>query len=215
MKCPHCAVSFHDNWQNYDVIRSHQAIAGWMYRNAHCPACNDVIIEIGFFNINVGEFLWRLVYPAGANRGPVPASVPAALASDYIEACNVLPISAKASAALSRRCLQNILHANGYRERDLAREIDAFLNEQVPAKAPPDSLRDVVDGIRNFGNFSAHPITDVTSLQIIDVEPEEAEWCLEILEEMFQHFYERPAQAAARKAALNAKLAQAGKPPAK
>lgn len=156
-----------------------------------------------------------MVYPANASRGPVPVSVPAEIASDYVEACNVLAISPKASAALSRRCLQNILRANGYVARDLAREIDAFLNEADASKAAPESLRSVVDGIRNFGNFSAHPVSDVTSLQIIDVEAHEAEWCLEILEEMFEHFYERPAQAAARKAALNAKLAAAGKPPAK
>jgi hypothetical protein len=72
-----------------------------------------------------------------------------------------------------------------------------------------------VDVIRNFGNFSAHPVTDITTLQIIDVEPEEAEWCLETVEEMFQHFYVRPEQAKARKAALDVKLAAAGKPASK
>jgi hypothetical protein len=90
-----------------------------------------------------------------------------------------------------------------------------MLNESEAAKAVPASLRETVDAVRNFGNFSAHPIDDQTTLQIIDVEPEEAEWCLQILEEMFDHFYVRPAAAAARKAALNAKLAAAGKPTAK
>lgn len=55
----------------------------------------------------------------------------------------------------------------------------------------------------------------MTTLQVIAVEPEEAEWCLEIVEEMFEHFYVKPAQAKARKAALDAKLAAAGKPPSK
>jgi hypothetical protein len=32
---------------------------------------------------------------------------------------------------------------------------------------------------------------------------------------MFEHYYVRPAEAAARKAALDAKLAAAGKPPSK
>ncbi len=94
------------------------------------------------------------------------------------------------------------------------KQISAFINETDPKKAPPQALADSVDAVRNFGNFSAHPINDVTSLQIVDVEPEEAEWCLEIIEEMFQHFYERPALAEQRKASLNAKLAAAGKPPA-
>jgi Domain of unknown function (DUF4145) len=140
---------------------------------------------------------------------------PEQIAVDYIEACNVLPISAKASAALSRRCLQNILDAHGYIERDLAREIDALLKEADPVKVLPASLRQTVDSIRNFGSFSAHPIDDKTTLQVIDVEAAEAEWCLEIIEELFEHFYVGPAIAKAKKAALDAKVAAAGKPASK
>lgn len=142
---------------------------------------------------------WRQVYPVGANRGPVPTEVPGKIAQDYIEACNVLPISAKAFAALSRRCLQNILHAGGYRAKDLSKEIDLPLNEPDPKKALPHKLRETVDAIRNFGNFSAHPIDDKTTLQVIDVEPHEAEWCLETIEELFEHFYVGPATASAKK----------------
>jgi hypothetical protein len=145
----------------------------------------------------------------------VPPDVPPEVSEDYVEACNVLPVSAKASAALSRRCLQVMLHAHGYRARDLAKEIDLLLNETDPRRALPHRLRETVDGIRNFGNFSAHPIDDKTTLQVIDVEPHEAEWCLETIEELFEHFYVGPAAAKAKKAALDAKLAAAGKPPSK
>ena len=69
--------------------------------------------------------------------------------------------------------------------------------------------------IRNFGNFSAHQITDQTTLQVLAVDPGEAEWCLDILEEMFDHYYVKPAEAKARKAALDEKLAAAGKPRSK
>jgi hypothetical protein len=158
---------------------------------------------------------WRMVQPQASARGPVPKEVPIIISADYVEACNVLPISPKASAALSRRCLQNILNSHNYTGRDLSKQIDAILNESDASKALGSALAETVDAIRNFGNFSAHPIDDKTTLQIIDVEPEEAEWCLQILEEMFDHFYVRPAQAAARKAALNAKLSSAGKPASK
>jgi hypothetical protein len=158
---------------------------------------------------------WRQIYPIGASRGPVSPEVPPDIRQDYVEACNVLPISAKASAALSRRCLQNMLHAHNYRAKDLAKEIDLLLNETDPKKALPHKLRETVDGIRNFGNFSAHPIDDKTTLQVIDVDPHEAEWCLQILEDMFEHFYVGPAMAKAMKAALDAKLAAAGKPQSK
>ncbi|WP_210245791.1 MULTISPECIES: DUF4145 domain-containing protein [Alphaproteobacteria] len=157
----------------------------------------------------------RMVEPTTTSRGPISVHVPAFISQDYNEACEVLPISPKASAALSRRCLQNILNSLGYIAKDLAKQIDALLNETDPRKALPLGLHQTVDAVRNFGNFSAHPIDEKTTLQIIDVDPEEAEWCLEILEEMFEHFYERPAVAAAKKAALDAKLAAAGKPPSK
>ena len=192
----------------------------WSYRTALCPECDELTVEISEtkWNVEAQKYVyteWRQYHPFGSNRGPVPLEVPPVIARDYIEACQVLPISSKASAALSRRCLQAVLRAHGYKDKDLAKEIDLLLNEKDASKAIPETLRVAVDGIRNFGNFSAHPITDVSTLQIIDVEPEEAEWCLEILEEAFQHFYVRPAQARAKKAALDAKLQSAGKPPAK
>jgi Domain of unknown function (DUF4145) len=108
-----------------------------------------------------------------------------------------------------------MLHANGYKAKDLSKEIDALLNEPDPKKALPHKLRETVDGIRNFGNFAAHPIDDRTALQVIDVEEHEAEWCLEIIEDLFEHFYVGPAMAKAKKAQLDAKLAAAGKPASK
>ncbi len=222
MKCPHCSIAFHEDWRSNYLTNVAQPLmttepegrAAWNYKFTICPACHRAIISLLFSN-GKDVHVERQVYPLGSSRGPTPSEVPANIASDYEEACNVLPISAKASAALSRRCLQNMLHAHGYRDRDLAREIDLLLNEKDPTKAIPTRLRETVDAIRHFGNFSAHPIDDKTTLQIIDVEPEEAEWCLETVEEMFDHFYVGPAKARAKKAALDAKLAKAGKPPSK
>jgi hypothetical protein len=228
MKCPHCRIHFHDNWQHYPFHRDNGELLSphgdvlnrWIYRSAQCPACKDITIELARVcaqGASKGQYIgsWRQIYPIGANRGPVPLEVPPDIAQDYEEACNVLPISPKASAALSRRCLQNILHEHGYRAKNLAKEIDLLLDEPDPTKALPRTLRDTVDGIRNFGNFSTHPIDDRTTLQLIDVDPHEAEWCLEIVEELFEHFYVGPAAAKAKKAALDAKLAAAGKPPSK
>lgn len=209
MKCPHCTVEIHPNADTNHMYYSNRTI-GWTYEVIPCPACKEFIISL-----DPPRDAKFLVYPRGANRGPVPPEVPGNISSDYVEACNVLPISPKASAALARRCLQNILRAHGYTAKDLATEIDMLLDEPDTKKAIPSTLRMTVDGIRNFGNFSAHPISDVTSLQIIEVEPEEAEWCLEILEGLFDHFYVGPALAAKKKAALDAKLAAAGKPASK
>ncbi len=150
MKCPHCTIHFHDNWFTLDFVRYNSVVANhatkdalefWKYRSASCPDCRDVTIEIARFDHASNRLEdWRQVYPIGANRGPVPPEVPKKIAEDYIEACSVLPMSAKASAALSRRCLQNVLHAHGYRARDLAKEIDLLLDETDPKKALPYKL---------------------------------------------------------------------------
>jgi Domain of unknown function (DUF4145) len=212
MKCPHCGILFHDSWTEGEIKRP--ALTGWYYRTANCPACKQMTIALA--PPLEGAQLerdrkWRQVHPIGSNRGPVSPEVPKPIATDYVEACRVLPLSAKASAALSRRCLQTMLHDQDYKDRDLGKEVEQLLNVGVL----PKHIHATVDAIRNFGNFSAHPINDKTSLQIIDVEPHEAEWCLEILEALFDHFYVQPAAAAAKKKALDAKLLATGKPPTK
>jgi hypothetical protein len=212
LKCPHCKTSFHEDWKA-------TILAGgkyyWHSQIAICPACDKDIVRVGLSDSNALPAKWQQVFPIGSNRGPVAAEVPAEIAADYTEAALVLPISAKASAALSRRCLQSVLGQAGYTQKDLSQQIDAVLAEQDTRKALPSGVHSIVDAIRNFGNFSAHGITDKTTLQIIDVQPHEAEYCLDILDAVFDHYYVKPAEAKRMKDALNEKLAAAKKPPVK
>ena len=184
-------------------------------RYSTCPGCGALHYKLIGFSSGGGTY-FMLHESSGEGEIPVaPPEVPVPIARDYNEAQAVLDISPKASAALARRCLQHLLRERGYQQHDLVKQVEAVLSEDDPTKAVPDTLRVALDAVRNFGNFSAHPLTDKTTLQIIDVEAGEAEWCLEILIECFECFYLRPARAAERKAALNLKLANAGKPPAK
>src|SRR5581483_11114619 len=200
MKCPNCTVNIHSDWASIDFSPN------WRLHTMRCPACSEYILNLARLT-DYGISQWtRQVFPAGSNRGPVPPDVPAPIAADYDEAAKVLPISAKASAALSRRCAQAVLREAGYSQRDLAVQIDAVLKENDPAKALPSGLRTTLDLIRNFGNFAAHVINDQTTLQIIDVEEHEAEYCLDVLDVLFDHYYVKPAEAQRRKDALDAKL---------
>jgi hypothetical protein len=54
-------------------------------------------------------------------------------------------------------------------------------------------------------------VKSTTAGAIIDVEPREAEWNLDVLESLFDFFFVQPAAAAKRKANLNKKLKDAGK----
>jgi hypothetical protein len=134
------------------------------------------------------------------------------LAADYVEACIVLPDSPKSAAALGRRCLQNLLRQTAnVRPGSLAEEIQQVIDG---GKLPAD-LQDSIDAIRNIGNFAAHPMKSQQSGQILDVEPGEAEWTLDVLEALFEFYFVRPAALQKRRNALNLKLEEAGKPPMK
>jgi uncharacterized protein DUF4145 len=218
MKCPHCTTAIHEAWTDNTILNFHGGTL-WRVRLTTCPECYKDILQLGLANRGAGNLYppstWTLIHPEGSNRGPLSTDVPAPIAADYNEAAIVLPLSPKASAALSRRCLQAVLRQAGYNERDLAKQIDAALAETDGRKALPTGVHSTLDAIRNFGSFSAHPITDVTTLQVIDVEDHEAEYCLDVLDALFDHYYVRPAEAKRRRALLDAKLSAAGKPPSK
>ena len=62
----------------------------------------------------------------------MPPQVPSKFAEDYREACLVLDDSPKASAALSRRCLQYILQEKaGVKHENLAKEIQEIINNNA------------------------------------------------------------------------------------
>jgi hypothetical protein len=132
-------------------------------------------------------------------------------AKDYREGCNTMAESPNASAALARRCLQRILRE---KTRVKAGKLYAEIDEAVNSGKLPSYITEaLLDAVRHFGNFAAHPEKDVSTGEIIDVEPGEADWCLDILEMLFDFYFVQPAKAAERAARLQEKLKNAGKKP--
>lgn len=226
MRCRYCLKEFHAEFSGsevpFDVPPVYKFSNGDTYdlkiseRSTTCPACRGGHIihqQLLGSGSRLGEPYF--VLPVTGKFSPAPPEVPKEIASDYTEANLVLPHSPKASAALARRCLQAVLTAAGYVSRNLAEQVQQAIDEPAAAKALPSSLRDSMDAIRNFGNFSAHPLTDVTTLQVIEVDEGEAEWCLELLLDLFDHYYVKPAKALERREALTKKLKAANKAPLK
>lgn len=227
MLCPYCRTEFFEHWSTtYLEKHGSPVMKGGAYDGralslevnlTTCPKCRGATANLKLDGpaLNDPHFATVRVIPRSGPFPTAPADVPGSIADDYAEANEVLPISPKASAALSRRCLQAILAREGYANRDLVKQIEAVLSETDASKSLPSAIRDNIDAIRNFGNFSAHPITDQTTLQVVDVEEGEAEWCLQLLQDLFDYYYVAPARAVEKRAALSAKLAAAGKPPMK
>jgi hypothetical protein len=222
MKCPHCLESFHAEFSDnpiYNASKDPQdaedlrdAGGFWRIKATVCPACHKSVIFLTQSGSGSNVPREIQVWPKGISRAPLSAYVPETFAADYHEACLVLADSPKASAALSRRCLQTLLRDKAsVKPSDLSQEIDEVLASQTL----PSDLAGAIDAIRTLGNFAAHPLKSTNTGEILDVEPGEAEWLLDVLETLLDFYFVRPAQLAAKKAALNQKLAEAGKPPMK
>jgi hypothetical protein len=166
---------------------------------ARCGACAKTIVQVA-----AGDKRW-LVVPRVGMRRPLHPSVPGTLREDYEEAVLVLNDSPKSSAALARRCLQALLVLQGAKKQDLVDQL-AEIHATLPQYVQP-----FVDHVRELGNLSAHPKESISTGEIVHVEAGEAEWMLELLEELFDHYYAKPAEAQARQAALKVKLADAKK----
>lgn len=221
MKCPHCLVDFNDQQTFWSIALGHDQDGWWLLSRRTCPTCGRFVL---FFVRNeagpavvqgtqgaqppVGSDSW-MIWPKGISRAPLPVEVPPGIAEDYKEACLVLRDSPKASAALSRRCLQNLLRqAAGVKPSDLSDEIEQVIH----SKGLPATIAENIDAVRNIGNFAAHPIKSKSTGEVVAVEPHEAEWNLDVLESLFDCYFVQPARAKAKKDALNKKLADTGKP---
>lgn len=217
-------VTFHD-FPDQTFIG--EDVAGcWIVVRRLCPACKKMILYLqcgpGSFVQTHGGRSFKglqqvmkesLIQPKGASRPPCPPEVNLQnIANDYSEACLVLADSPKAAAALGRRCLQNLLRDHvKVKPGNLADEIQQVLD----TGKLPSGLHESIDAIRNIGNFAAHPMKSQQTGLILDVEPGEAEWTLDVLEELFDFYFVLPALIRKKKDDFNKKLQQAGKPPIK
>ena len=219
MKCPHCQVAFHENPQTFQLGSDLEAF--WHLETQTCPSCNRLVMQlvsnakmhITDQHVAPGRELSRqFVRPRSATRPAPSINVPDKFRADYVEAALVLADSPQASAALSRRCLQRILREVAkVKHGNLAGEIDQVLGSgQLPSH-----LAEAIDAVRNIGNFAAHPIKSTNSGEVLPVEPGEAEWTLDVLDGVFDFYFDQPALLKQRRDALNKKLAEAGKPAVK
>lgn len=195
-----------------DRIQDPQAI--WKVRATGCPECGKISIFLGL-GTQSRDTHWaeeiRMVRPKGVSRDPLSPDVPAVFAEDYLEAVAVFADSPKASAALSRRCLQHLIREHvKIHERDLFTEIQKLIDRGTL----PSHLSEALDSVRVIGNFAAHPAKSESTGEIVSVEPGEAEWLLDTLEGLFDFYFTQPAVLKRKKDALAAKLADTRKPAA-
>jgi DNA-directed RNA polymerase subunit RPC12/RpoP len=224
MNCPYCGIKFSLDGVNADHSFPHfgQIHGGrspynegdkeYTVTSHKCPECGKQIMwlnELAYKDGTSERFVVEttLLFPKYPIK-QLPDEVPDSLANEFREAHQTLPVSPKASAALSRRCLQRLIREKeNISGKTLFAEVEALLK----LKKLPRYLADDLDAIRVVGNFAAHPIKDTNGGEIVDVEPGEAEWTLKVLEDLLLFYFVEEARSAARRDALNKKLHDSGK----
>lgn len=219
-KCPHCQTTVRFETPTTQGWDGHTAIVNspkYKLISTHSlwPSCLKFVVAIDEMSVGANgpiqeSLIEKSVWPITSSRDPAPPEVPNHIAQDYTEAALVLSISPKASAALSRRCLQSVLREEGKtKAKDLADQIQEVLPNL------PSRIAENLDAVRAIGNFAAHPMKSQATGIIVEIEVGEAEWNLDVLDALFDHYYVRPALEQKKREALNEKLKDAGKPPLK
>ena len=123
---------------------------------------------------------WRLKPDSGAKS--FPSYIPLQIIKDYEEACLISSLSPKASATLSRRCLQGMIRDfHGVKKRNLFEEIQAIKDVIDP------TVWKAIDSVRSVGNIGAHMEKDIDL--IIDVSPNEANSLIALIEMLLKEWY--------------------------
>ncbi|KIH70048.1 DUF4145 domain-containing protein [Salinicoccus roseus] len=145
-----------------------------------CPGCERTSYNIEGIQ---GEYqnISLPVHPI-SNAKMLPEYIPGVLRSDYEEAYSILSLSPKASATLSRRCLQGMI-------RDFFEISKSSLNDEINSieDLVSSDQKSVLHSLRKIGNVGAHLEKDVNL--IIDVTSEDAEKLLLVLEYFFNEWY--------------------------
>jgi hypothetical protein len=131
---------------------------------------------------NYGDALetWKLRPQASVKV--FPDYIPEPVLQDYQEACLIRDLSPKASATLSRRCLQGMIRDFWEIRKDkLSQEIDA-LKDRVDG-----DTWNAIDGLRQIGNIGAHMEKDINL--VLDVDPDEASLLIGLIETLLEDWY--------------------------
>jgi hypothetical protein len=214
VECPVCTKQSNPDWHAFETMQDGaytNALLGvpsngynhvsleWM-RCAN-ESCNQLIVQIHerqvTGSIAGGAPLFRIdswtVRPRfGDLKRPIDPLVPEPFRTDYQESTALLEVSPRMSAVLARRIAGDLLKTYaGKKHFSLTARIRSFIKDGEG----PASLRDNLDHFREIADFGAHTQEAVTETEsgemevvIIDADRDDAEWTLDIVDRLFDHF---------------------------
>lgn len=198
-KCPYCDSTFplvketYRRWQpsfehsdspiwRPDVPYSQQITSSSQINLCFykCPTCSGITITAKGSGSATRDLDMNLLPNSFATQ--FPDYVPESIRKDYSEACAIVNLSPKASATLSRRCLQSLIRDFwGIKKNTLYQEITELQN-----RVSAEQWR-VLNALRNLGNIGAHPEANVNL--IIDINPDDALKIIKVIELLIKQWY--------------------------
>lgn len=153
----------------------------------HCMRF-EVTAQLGERYINEDDMAgppiqtWRLIPTSRAKS--FPEFVPAPIREDYEEACSIQELSPKASATLSRRCLQGMIRDFWNVKTESGRLFDEI--NAIKDRVDPETW-ETIHAVRKVGNVGAHMESDIN--MVVDVEPGEAGLLIGLIESLIEEWY--------------------------
>lgn len=208
--CPYCrrpqtvtSSNFSEGSLTFNTVESSRGHLGVRVSVTVCsnPECVAPVVSASIcqatkypssisINPNVPPLFLKTLWPESSSR-PQPEFIPQAIRDDYYEACIIRDSSPKASATLSRRCIQGMIRDfTGISKGTLAEEIKELHRRVVDGAAPKgvsEESVEAIDHVRSIGNIGAHMERDINL--IVSIEPNEAQILLDLIESLFDEWY--------------------------
>jgi len=210
MICPYCK----NNIQEFSTFETYPISLSFRGENLpfreigfyKCPVCGKIIIQLCDQITSLTSPEELVLFPSELTPPEVNDCIPEFLRKDFQEASMIRTLSFNASAALSRRCLQNILiqKAKVNPKENLYNQIEYVISN----KLLPADLLEILHEVRDIGNFAAHPKFDLQGV-ILDTTQEEADFNLDVINQLFDYYFIREERIKAIKKSIQSKKASA------
>lgn len=142
----------------------------------------EPIFNFAVTKLQIGDWITTLS-STFAEIEQLPKSTPSVVLSDYVEAQKCLNIEAfKASVALSRRALQEALEDKGATK---GVKLYSQIKELFDKKILDNTAFSLANGVRQFGNYGAHPSEDL----LAGISPDDAKLALDVLRKILKSMY--------------------------
>lgn len=162
------------------------------------PDCHELTVhlELAAGTTNFGgwleekKLLSTTIWPESSAKVQ-PDYIPKPIRDDYVEACRIKNLSPKASATLSRRCMQGMIRdfcgINDVTLYAQIKTLERLKNENNAPKGVFDETIVALHDVRKIGNIGAHMEVDINL--IVDIDSNEAAVLIELIETLFEEWY--------------------------